>query len=69
MTPLDGTAVLEVLGVVANLEATTANSIPVAAAFVLVNKESWVDFVPTADVTIATTNKNMWARLVFSVVN
>ena len=63
--PLDGSAVQEITGVVANLEATETTSIPDAADDLVVAKDSWVQFVPGADTTIASTAKNLWLRLAY----
>ena len=66
LVPLDGSAVQEITGVVVNLETSETTSVPDVAASLTVAKESWIQFVPTADLTIATTAKTMRARIVYA---
>lgn len=66
LVPVDGSAVAqEIPGVVANLEATEATSIPDVANDTVVERTSWIQFVPTADTTIASTAKDIRLRLVY----
>ncbi len=69
LVPLDGTAATDITSVVIALEATETTCIPDAADSVTLTKDSWVRFFPTADTTIATTAKNVWARIAYTVVN
>lgn len=66
LVPLDGSAVQEITGVTANLEATETTSVPDAADDVVVAADSWVQFVPGSDLTIASTAKDLWLRIGFS---
>lgn len=66
LVPIDGTAITqEIATVVANLEATETTSIPDVADDVVVAKDCWVQFVPAADTTIATTAKDIRLRLAY----
>lgn len=65
LVPLDGSAVQDIAGVSANMEATTTTSIPSLGADVTVAKTSWVQFIPTSSTTIATTDKELRLRLVY----
>lgn len=65
LVPLDGSAVQEITGVSANPESTTTTSIASAGADTAVNKTSWIQFVPTSNTTIATTDKDLRLRLVY----
>ncbi|RYD20768.1 MAG: hypothetical protein EOP88_13760 [Verrucomicrobiaceae bacterium] len=65
LVPLDGSAAQDITGVSANLEATTTTSIASLGADVTVLKTSWVQFVPTSNTTIATTDKDLRLRLVY----
>lgn len=65
LVPLDGSAVQEIAGVSANVEATTTTSIPSLGTDITVAKTSWVQFVPAANTTIATTDKDLRLRLVY----
>jgi len=65
IVPLDGSTAQEITGVVVNLAATETACIPEVADTLVVAKESWIQFVPTADLTIATTAKTLRARIVY----
>lgn len=69
LVPLDGSAVQEITGVTVNLEATETTSIPDVADSLVVAKDSWIQFVPTSDLTIASTAKDIRARIVYGSVN
>ncbi len=66
LVPLDGSAITqEIASVVVNLEATETTSVPDVADDVIVAKDCWIQFVPAADLTIATTDKDIRARIVY----
>lgn len=68
LVPVDGTGSnQEITGVTANLEATETTSIPDAAADVTVAEDSWVQFVPGSDTTIASTAKLFLLRLFYAI--
>jgi hypothetical protein len=69
LVPLDGTTATDITGVVINLAATETTCIPDEVDSVTLTKDSWVRFFPTADTTIATTAKNVWARIAYTVIN
>lgn len=69
LVPVDGIGSNQTIAsVVANIEATETTSIPDAADSTVVTKDSWVQFVPASDLTIASTAKNFWLRLYYAVV-
>ncbi|RYD49589.1 MAG: hypothetical protein EOP85_01330 [Verrucomicrobiaceae bacterium] len=68
LVPLDGSAVQEIAGVSANMESTVTTSIASTGADITVAKTSWVQFVPTASTTIASTEKDLRLRLVYGQV-
>ncbi|RYD41130.1 MAG: hypothetical protein EOP85_13180 [Verrucomicrobiaceae bacterium] len=64
--PLDGSAAVDIItGVTALLEATETTSIPDVGDDVKIAKDSWIEFVPTSDLVIASTVKKMWLRLMY----
>lgn len=77
LVPVDGTgsnqeitscvAQIEALAVAASGNSETLsvepNSVPDAVADVVVAEDSWVQFVPTSDLTIASTAKTLFLRL------
>ena len=65
LVPLDGSAVQEIPGVSANPESTTTTSMASTGVDHTVAKTSWVQFVPTSNTTIATTDKELRLRLVY----
>jgi hypothetical protein len=66
--PVDGTGSnQEITSCVANLEATEATSIPDAVADLTVAEDSWVQFTPTSDTTIASTDKLLFLRLFYAI--
>jgi hypothetical protein len=66
--PVDGTGSnQEITGVVANLEATETTSIPDVADDLTVAEDSWVQFMPGADTTIASTAKDFRLRLAYAI--
>lgn len=66
--PVDGTGTnQEITTVVANLEATETTSIPDVADDLTVAEDSWVQFQPTADTTIATVAKDFRLRLAYAI--
>lgn len=68
LVPISGTGSNQTIPTVtANLEATETTSVPDAAADVLVAEDSWVQFVPGAATTIATTAKNFRLRLFYAL--
>jgi len=68
LVPVDGTGSnQEITTVVANLEATETTSIPDVADDLTVAEDSWVQFQPTADTTIATTAKDFRLRLAYAI--
>ena len=66
LVPLDGSAVQEITGVTVNLEATESSSLPDVADSLVVAKDSWIQLVPTSDLTIATTAKAIRARIAYA---
>lgn len=70
LVPIDGVGdTQEITSVVVNLEASETTSVPDAAASLAVTKDSWIQFVPAADLTIATTAKNIRARITYASLN
>lgn len=78
LVPLDGSAVQEITGVTVLLEDTAVSgnaetpditSVPDVADSLVVAKDSWIQFVPTSDLTIASTAKDIRARIVYGAVN
>ena len=68
LVPLDGLGPnQEITSVVANLEATETTSVPDVADDLTVTKDSYVQFVPAADLTIAATPKDFRLRLAFAI--
>lgn len=67
LTPLDGSAGTDITGVTMNLEATETTCIPDVAAEVTLTKDCYVDFVPTSDLTIASTDKTAYLALAYSL--
>lgn len=66
LVPIDGVgSVQEIASVVVNLETTETTSIPDVADSLVVAKDSWIQFVPAADLTIASTAKDIRARIVY----
>lgn len=67
-TPVSGaTGTQELTGVSVEINTTPAASIPpTTAAIPELLEDCWVEFVPTADTTIAATDKTMKARIVYS---
>ncbi|RYZ15734.1 MAG: hypothetical protein EOO70_06125 [Myxococcaceae bacterium] len=65
LVPLDGSVVQDVNGVSANPESTTTTSIASAGPDIPVLKTSWLQFVPAANTTIATIEKELRVRLVY----
>ena len=68
LVPLDGSAVQEITGVTVNLEATETTCIPDVADSLVVAKDSWIQFVPGSDLTIASTAKDIRARIVYGAL-
>jgi hypothetical protein len=70
LVPLDGvSANQEITTVVANLEATETTSIPDVADDLVVAADSYVQFVPASDLTIASTAKDFRLRLAYAAAN
>jgi hypothetical protein len=68
LVPVDGTGSnQEITSVVANLEATETTSIPDVADDTTVAEDSWVQFVPGSDTTIASTAKDFRLRLAYAI--
>ena len=76
LVPLDGTAATDITGVTALLENTAVSgnaetpvttSVPDVADSVVVTKDSWIQFVPTSDLTIASTAKTFYARIAYAM--
>jgi hypothetical protein len=66
--PVDGVGTTqEIATVVANIEATETTSVPDAAAEVTLTEDCWVQWVPAADLTIATTAKVFRLRLSYAL--
>lgn len=66
LVPSDGVGTTqEIASVVVNLEASETTSIPDVADSLVVTKDSWIQFVPASDLTIATTAKDIRARIVY----
>ncbi len=57
----------DIAGVVANLEATETTSFPDVADDTVAAVDSWVQFIPAADLTIATTAKIFRLRLAYAL--
>ncbi len=57
----------DITGVTANLEATETTSIPDVADDTVAAVDSWVQFIPTADLTIAATAKIFRLRLAYAL--
>ncbi len=67
--PIDGIgSTQDLTGVTANIAATTATSFTEIADDFVVAKDSWVQFVPTADTAIATTVKYLKLHLAFGLL-
>lgn len=70
LVPIDGVGTTqEIASVVVNLEASETTSIPDVADSLVVTKDSWIQFVPASDLTIATTAKDIRARIVYGSLN
>lgn len=82
LRPLDGSTVTEIASVTAQLEALAVSASGNAETLSIENgsildainspaatADSWVEFVPTSDLTIASSTKYMWARIVYSTLN
>ncbi|MCU0751540.1 MAG: hypothetical protein MUC40_00650 [Akkermansiaceae bacterium] len=79
LVPIDGigttqeitgvTVLLEDTAVSGNAETPDITSIPDVADSLVVAKDSWIQFVPTSDLTIASTAKAIRARIVYGSVN
>jgi hypothetical protein len=67
LVPLDGSAVTDITGVTVNLEATETTSVPDVADSVNITKDSWIQFIPTSDLVIASTAKDVRARIVLAL--
>lgn len=66
LVPLDGVSTTqEIASVVVNLETSETTSIPDVADSLVVAKDSWIQFVPASDLTIASTAKDIRARIVY----
>lgn len=67
LRPLDGSTAVEITSVVMNLEATETTCIPDVASAVTITTDSYVDFVPAADLTIASTAKTAYLALAYTL--
>jgi hypothetical protein len=66
--PVDGVGTTqEIATVVANLETTETTSVPDVADEVVLTEDCWVQWVPGADLTIATTAKDFRLRLAYAL--
>ena len=78
LVPLDGSTETDITGVTVllegvaasgNAETLTTKSVPRAADSVVVTKDSWIQFIPTSDLTIASSAKKIWARIAYGTLN
>ena len=78
LVPLDGSASTEITGVTVllegvaasgNSETLTIKSVPLAADSVSITKDSWIQFIPTSDLVIASSAKKIWARIAYGTLN
>lgn len=68
LVPLDGSAATDITGITVNLEATETTSFPDGINSPALTKASYVQFTPTGATTIATTAKNLWARITYRLL-
>lgn len=78
LVPIDGvgttheitgvTVLLENTAVSGNAETPVITSVPDVADSLVVTKDSWIQFVPTSDLTIASTAKSIWARIAYAAL-
>lgn len=63
---VNATVHLETVAVSGNAENVETGSIPDNADGLVASSDSWVQFSPSSDLTIASTAKTIWARIVYA---
>ena len=69
LTPLDGSAASAGIACALNAEASEIAPMLENADCPAVTKDCWVDWKPDANLTIASTNKSAWLRLVYAALS